>query len=130
MLTTIFIDKLKVHAPIGWFEQERSNKVDLVVSVKVKFEFFAINDHLTNTLDYGTLSQLVIQASQIEMKLLESLAQNILIEIENRAPNGLVSIWVRISNNQIQAQCILAESHGVEVEQHYPKNHVNSVSLQ
>jgi dihydroneopterin aldolase len=119
MLTTIFIDQLQVHAPIGWFEEERTSKVTLAISVKVKYNSMHLGDELNNTIDYGTISAIVLQVSKVETKLLETLAQRIIQQIEAINSNDLVHVWVCIRKNQIQAKGVHALAHGVEVEQSY-----------
>ena len=119
MLTTIFIDQLQVHAPIGWFHEERISKVMLAVSVKVKFNSTQLSDQLNNTIDYGSISAIVLEESQKETKLLETLAHEIIQRIERKSTNELVHIWVCIRKNQIQSKGIQALAHGVEVEQSY-----------
>ena len=122
MLTTIFIDQLQLFAPIGWYEEERVSKVGLTVSVKVKFKSSVLNDELNKTMDYGMLTSWILEIGQQPAKLLETLAENILLHIEKEVPRGLVSIWVGVRKSQIQSKGVLAIAHGVEVEQSYPKS--------
>lgn len=119
MLTTIFIDQLQVHAPIGWFEEERISKVMLTVSVRVKFNSTHLGDELNDTIDYGSISAIVFEESQKETKLLETLAHAIIQRLESKATNDLVYIWVCVRKSQIQAKGIQALAHGVELEQSY-----------
>ena len=125
MLTTIFIDQLQVHAPIGWYEEERTNKVGLTVSVRVKFNASSLNDELKKTIDYGTLTSWILAISNQPMNLLETFAENILDRIEKEATEGLVFVWVAVRKSQIQAKGVLAAAHGVEIEQSYPKSKDN-----
>lgn len=129
MLTSIFIDQLQVQAPIGWYEEERTTKVSLNVSIKVQFESMDLNDEINRTIDYGRLTAIVTEQSKIEMKLLETLGENIIEQIELETFQNLRSILVTIRKSHIQAKGVLAEAHGVELLQTYPKNKSNSVSL-
>lgn len=125
MLTTIFIDQLQIHAPIGWYDEEQSNKVTLFVSVKVKLNSTLLSDDINNTIDYGQLTEWILTLSSTPVKLLETFAENILNHIEQHSPNGLISIWVSVRKPQIQSRGVLAQAHGVEVEQSYPKTDSN-----
>lgn len=125
MLTTIFIDQLQIHAPIGWYDEEQSNKVTLFVSVKVKLNSALLSDDLNNTIDYGQLTEWILRLSSTPVKLLETFAENILNHIEQQSPNGLISIWVSVRKPQIQSRGVLAQAHGVEVEQSYLKTDSN-----
>lgn len=125
MLTTIFIDQLQIHAPIGWYEEERANKVGLAISVRVKFKSSVLNDELNKTIDYGLITSWILSLCDTPTKLLETLAENILTHIEKEVPIGLVHVWVGIRKSQIQSRGILAIAHGVEVEQTYPKTQDN-----
>ncbi len=125
MLTTIFIDQLQIHAPIGWFEEERMNKVGLSVSVRVKIDSKSLNDELNSTIDYARITEWVLTIANRPTKLLETFAENILLHIENQVTSGLVQIHVAVRKSQIQAKGVLAAAHGVEVEQNYPKSQDN-----
>ena len=125
MLTTIFIDQLQIHAPIGWFEEERMNKVGLSVSVRVKIDSKSLSDELNNTIDYATITEWVLNMANRPTKLLETFAENILLHIESQISQGLVQIHVVVRKSQIQARGVLAAAHGVEVEQNYPKSQDN-----
>jgi dihydroneopterin aldolase len=125
MLTTIFIDQLRVHAPVGWYEEERINKVELEISIKVKFDARIVNDELHQTIDYATLSNWAINHCNQPTKLLESVANNILQQIENEIERGLVHVWICIRKPQIQTKGVIAVAHGIEVEQSYPKSQDN-----
>jgi len=69
MLTTIFIDQLQIHAPIGWYEEERMNKVGLSVSVRLKLDSKSLSDELNQTIDYATITQWVLTIAERPVKL-------------------------------------------------------------
>lgn len=125
MLTTIFIDQLQIHAPIGWYEEERMNKVGLSVSVRLKLDSKSLSDELNQTIDYATITQWVLTIAERPVKLLETFAENILLHIESQISHGLVQIQISVMKAQIQARGVLAAAHGVEVEQNYPKRQDN-----
>jgi dihydroneopterin aldolase len=125
MLTTIFIDQLQIHAPIGWFEEERKNKVDLSISVRVKFNSLELSDELKNTLDYALITSWILDQSVQEVNLLETFAEGLLKSIEKHVGVGLISIWIGVRKSQIQAKGVLAKAHGIEVEQEYGKTQGN-----
>lgn len=125
MLTTIFIDQLQIHAPIGWFQEERKIKVDLTVSVRVKFDSLQLSDELKSTLDYSLITSWILNESAKEVNLLETFAEGLLKSIENNVGLGLVSIWIGVRKSQIQTRGVLAKAHGIEVEQEYGKTQGN-----
>jgi dihydroneopterin aldolase len=72
----VFIDRLRIHGPIGWFDQERKNGVELFVSIQIDYLELSINDDLINTIDYLQLAQIIKNQSAYETKLLETFAEN------------------------------------------------------
>ncbi len=83
----VFIERLRIFAPIGWFDHERKEGVELFISIRIDYQELSINDDLINTIDYLQLAQIIKNQSTIETNLLETLAENciqtILVEYRN-----------------------------------------------
>jgi dihydroneopterin aldolase len=79
----VFIDRLRIHGPIGWFDHEREVGVELFVSVRVDYEDLPNNDDLIYTIDYLALAKIVENQSAVETKLLETLAENCIKAVLN-----------------------------------------------
>jgi 7,8-dihydroneopterin aldolase/epimerase/oxygenase len=77
---SIHIDQLELSAHIGVPEEERLHPQRL--TLQPKHDFTALDDQLTNTVDYFALTRRVRDiAAQSRWKLIESLAQEIATRI-------------------------------------------------
>ncbi len=119
MVISVFIDRQEIIAPIGWYAAERTNKVRLLVSVRVTFLGMIEDDDLANTLDYTRLSTLLIECAQKPQKLLETYGKNIIQHIKADYPKNLQQIWVRIAKKSIDQIQSNAEGYGIELKEEY-----------
>ena len=81
---SIHIDELELSAHIGVPDEERLHpqRLTLSLTLQPKHDFTALDDQLTNTVDYFALTRRVRDiAAQSRWKLIESLAQEIATRI-------------------------------------------------
>lgn len=86
--SSIFINNLLVHAPIGVAEQERVVGNDIAISLSVKFDVgeAMVSDNVADTLNYAEVAYMVREVALKPVKLLEHLAYSIASELFARWP--------------------------------------------
>lgn len=79
IVQTVFLEDVRVFAPIGFYEEEQLLGNEFLVNVSVKFDA-GIDDHenLDKTVNYEILYQIIHQVMKPKRKLLESAAHEIL----------------------------------------------------
>lgn len=84
ILQTVFLEDVRVFAPIGFYEEEQLLGNEFLVNVSVQFDA-AIDDHenLDKTVNYEILYQIIHQVMKPKRKLLESAAHEILKAIHD-----------------------------------------------
>ncbi len=83
---TISLEGLEFFAYHGFFKEERKigNKFSVDLTIEVDFSEAAAHDKLSATIDYGKLYEIVHKIMEKPAKLLEHLAQNIVLEIKTQ----------------------------------------------
>lgn len=119
MVISVFIERQEIIAPIGWYAVERTNKVRLLVSVRVTFLGMVEEDNLANTLDYTKLSTILIECALKPQKLLETYGKNVIQHIVADCPQNLQQIWIRIAKKNIDQIQSNAEGYGIELTEEY-----------
>lgn len=117
---SVFLNKQRVKAPIGWYDEERINKVDLLISVKARLHKAGGKDNLADTLDYVSLVNIVNEQSSFETRLLETLAERIIENIFQLKPNLVCSVYVKIEKPHIPHASYTGEACGIELEKNNP----------
>lgn len=81
--SSISINDLLVHAPIGVAEQERIVGNDIAISLTIKFDVSKamLSDNVDDTLNYADVAYLVREVALRPAKLLEHLAYSIASEL-------------------------------------------------
>jgi dihydroneopterin aldolase len=115
-MLTIFLRKQSVICPIGVHEFERLQGVKLLISVEVSFSVHPDQDQLSQTLDYTELVDIVNQKAAKPQLLLETLAQEIAVEIKKRTAMPMEKINIRIEKPQIPHVGFQAEACGIAME--------------
>lgn len=92
----VFLDSQKVTAPVGWSETERRAGVELEISVHCWLLPELAEDNLEETLDYATLVEVVNRCAAEECRLLETLANKILNEVQDAGSWRLKAVDVEI----------------------------------
>jgi dihydroneopterin aldolase len=110
----VFLDSQEVHSPIGVHEFERKSGVKLLISVRVKLRMAADSDHISRTLDYTHLVDIVESEARKERHLLETLASDIAAALQKESPKGIENIHIRIEKPQIPHEGYNAKACGVE----------------
>ena len=95
MSITVSLENYRIRGPHGWFEWERTQGQDLIISVKVNIVNESIED-LTHTIDYAEIQQIIYDevVDGEPTKLLEKLGQRIISRLRNFEQTH--SIHVRI----------------------------------
>lgn len=107
----IFLDGLEIKTIIGIYDWERETKQTVILDIEMAYDisFAAKSDHITDTLDYETVSKRIIsfvETSQFFLveKLIEQIAHIILTEFN--VP------WVKIILNKKKA---ISKAHDVRI---------------
>jgi dihydroneopterin aldolase len=95
MITSIGINEYKIYSPVGVYEEERILKNCLIVSIKISFIRTIHSDSIKNTIDYTILCDILKHCCDKPCELLETIADNILLEIKHRI-KSYQSIYISI----------------------------------
>jgi dihydroneopterin aldolase len=87
-LARYHISGLRIHAPIGWFEEERLNGNDFLIDIwySAPFSAAADSDELSDAVDYAAICRLTEQVFQKKCRLLEQIASELVIQLEKNFP--------------------------------------------
>lgn len=116
---TVFLENQKVLAHVGWYERERKQGVELMVSVRVKSHYGNTSDDLADTVDYARLVEMVNTLAAQERKLLESLASDIADAVEDRYKSRIKEIEVHIRKSKIDTPGYQADHVGISLVRNY-----------
>ncbi len=79
----IHLNKIKVYAYHGWYEEERKTGHWFEVTVKLTMpDPHDLNDELSGTLNYETIYALVLETMNKPQRLLETVAQQLITELQ------------------------------------------------
>ncbi len=97
---TITLEGLEFFAYHGFFKEERKigNKFSVDLTIEVDFSEAAQHDKLSATIDYGKLYEIVEKIMQKPAKLLEHLAQNIVLTVKTQYPQ-IKSVEVSVAKH-------------------------------
>lgn len=100
MLYKIGLKDVFFHSYHGLYPEETVLGNDFVVNLSVSFEQeFLVNEQLDNSIDYGKLYDIVQYEMFATKKLLESVAESIIIQIEQNFKNlKLIEISIEKKN--------------------------------
>ncbi len=112
----IIIQGLKVKSLIGVYDWERTEKQALLVDAQISLDLSAaaVNDDLTQTLDYaGLANELDVIAEQSQYQLLEALAGAMIAQLFKHA--GVVEVVLTITKPEIlpNADAVSVQLHRV-----------------
>ena len=118
----VFIERLRVFCPIGWFPEERETGIELWISAEIELPNVNTNENINKTIDYLKVAELIQTEASFEIKLLETLADCCIEAITNHYRHLEINrIKIRIEK-QLQNKIGLAvDSVGVE-KNVYPRN--------
>jgi 7,8-dihydroneopterin aldolase/epimerase/oxygenase len=109
---TIALEGLEFFAYHGAYaeEQKIGNRYQIDISITTDFSEAADTDKLKDTVDYGSLYQIISDVMKIKAKLLEHIAQLIISSVRERYPN-IEKIEVAVSkfNPPIGGVCTRAK---------------------
>lgn len=115
----VFLRRQEVLSPIGWFQEERSKSVRLLVTVEATLKKFPDDSELENGLNYTDILDVVLRVSAVECRLLETLAGKISQEIYNLHPNLIAAISVIIEKPDVPHKGYKGEACGVRLDKKY-----------
>jgi FolB domain-containing protein len=117
----VFIDRLRISGPIGWYELERNEGVELFVSVSIDYNLSSLKDDLSETIDYLGIADEILNLVKTEYKLLETLsidiANNLFLKYSDFA---IKSIKIKIEKRLQHKIGIQLDYVGVEQTFNYP----------
>jgi dihydroneopterin aldolase len=116
---SVFLENQHVKAQVGWYQKERSQRVDLWISIYAGIKPENVREQLSHTLDYATLVGIVITESSKERKLLETLAADIVSAIEFANPGILQNIEVVIRKKHVDVTGYQADGAGVRYKKEF-----------
>lgn len=95
---TIEVNGIKLYAYHGCLEEEGRIGGNYVVDVHLRtnFQEAALNDELSQTIDYVHINAIVTQEMGIRSKLIEHVGQRIVSRIEQEI-NGLIGLRVKVT---------------------------------
>lgn len=87
-LARYYISGLQIHAPIGWFEEERLNGNDFLIDISYSapYTVAADSDELSDAVDYAAICRLTEDVFQKKCRLLEQIASELVIQLEKNFP--------------------------------------------
>lgn len=105
MKGTIELTGMKFHSPIGCFENEKTEGNDMVVDFCCEYDIerAAASDNLEDTLDYGSIYDIVAEQMALECNLLENAAGRIAGAISAKHPE-ICHFTVRVSKHNPPVQ--------------------------
>ena len=110
----VFLDSQEVHCPVGVHEFERKSGVQLKISLRVTLQNIPDMDRIYHTLDYTQLVDIVNKEAEKERHLLETLASDIAIAIQNTSTQSIDNIHIRIEKPVIPHEGYAAKACGIE----------------
>jgi dihydroneopterin aldolase len=119
MKLTVFLDKQEVLAHVGWYDEEREKGVELVISIFAEMKYPVNKEQLEHTVDYVDLLKAVVNQSKIHRKLLETLASDIVEELESKYLDVLSDLEVVIYKKHITVKDYNAQNVGIKTKKSY-----------
>ena len=121
MLITVKVENQWALLPIGWYTEELMTKTEFEVSVVVKYTSLAIEDDLSQTIDYQMISNEIKLLKQKTFKLIEAAAEHLLKQIERHMINGLDIQYIAVEFNKknIAQENVSTKYHSILVEKTY-----------
>jgi dihydroneopterin aldolase len=121
MLITVKVENQWALLPIGWYTEELMTKTEFEVSVVVKYTSLAIEDDLSQTIDYQMISNEIKLLKQKTFKLIETAAEHLLKQIERHMINGLDIQYIAVEFNKknIAQENVSTKYHSILVEKTY-----------
>lgn len=118
MLITVKVEKQWVLLPIGWYLEEIMTKTEFEVSVVVKYNTSGIEDNLNQTIDYQQISNEIVLLKNLKFKLIETVAEHLIKQIELKLFNGLDIQYISVEffKKNIAQQHVSTNFHSILIE--------------
>jgi dihydroneopterin aldolase len=113
--TTVFLDKVRYHLPLGLYAGEKLCGNEILISVSVTMSK-PDDEEIQHWLNYELLHQIILKNVAQTHELLETLAQQILADVRAEAAAGnLQQIEVMIEKPNLPISAFQARSAGVKL---------------
>lgn len=123
---TVFLENQHVKTHVGWEKAERDAGVDLWISVFAWFDLLVapkvgedegeVPENLAHTIDYTTILRIILEESTEELRLLETLADNIGRSMLRVGHENINRVVVEIRKKKLDVQGYDADAAGVKWE--------------
>jgi dihydroneopterin aldolase len=102
MLIIVKVNQFRVKVPVGFYPEEREIKTEVLIDVQIRYNRENIQDKLDNVIDYQLIDEVLLRQKNVEIQLLETLAENIINELTfTFGVFDIQSIAVEITKPQI-----------------------------
>ena len=121
MLITVKVEKQWILLPIGWYSEEQITKTEFEVTVIVKYNSLKIEDDLAQTIDYQEISDEILNLKNHSFKLIETVAEVLLKQLETKLFNGLDIryISVEFTKKNIAQENVSTKFHSILIEKDF-----------
>lgn len=117
MLIIVKVNQFRLKVPVGFYAEERIVKTEVLIDVQIQYNRENIQDELVNVIDYQLIDEILLQHSNHEIHLLETLAENIISNLENTFKHhSIQKISVQITKPQILQSYSNNLNHQIFVE--------------
>ncbi len=117
MLIIVKVNQFRIKVPVGFYEEERKIKTEIFIDIQIHYNRNQISDNLNNVIDYQLIDELLLHQGNHEIKLLETLAENIISDLETTFKLfDLHKISVQITKPQILQSYSNNLNHQIFVE--------------
>jgi dihydroneopterin aldolase len=117
MLIIVKVNQFRLKVPVGFYTEERIIKTEVLIDVQIQYNREHIQDNLANVIDYQLIDELLLQHSNHEIQLLETLAENIISNLETTFKQfDIQKISVQITKPQILQSYSNNLNHQIFVE--------------
>lgn len=117
MLIIVKVNQFRLKVPVGFYPEERIIKTEVLIDVQIQYNREQIQDELVNVIDYQLIDEILLQHSKHEIKLLETLAENIISDLESTFKQfDIHKISIEITKPQILQSYSNNRNHQIFVE--------------
>ncbi len=117
MLIIVKVNQLRVKIPVGFYPEERKIKTEIWIDLFIEYNREKIQDDLNNVIDYQLIDDILLNQTEKEVHLLETVAENIILEIQNKFELfDIQKITVQLTKPQILQSYSNNLNHQIFVE--------------
>lgn len=92
------ISGIRIHAPVGWYEEERDKGNDFLIDISYSapYSVAAASDDLSDAVDYARICRTVEEVFRKKCRLIEQIAHELVYTLESNFPH-ISHIKVRVT---------------------------------